>query len=232
MAALSSTAIVHPLFLCWVTIPLSIHPTIRSFLTWNNWVTPAAEGSPDYYNACGGNGGQASVPGNLAGYQVARTGKAYAGIIGYYNYNGSAVDAVGEALSTKLTASLLKDSAYCVTFYVSPVLSYFLPAVVLNEIGANLSDTLPDAPTGHNLTLPYHIVSDTSVHMIDTTRWYEIKDFMVAKGGEQFLTIGCFRRSAAPAITRLGGAGDAWTYDYIDDVSVTKITPHYSSRTS
>jgi gliding motility-associated-like protein len=195
----------------------------------DSWVTPAAEGTPDFYHACGG-GGPASIPRNLIGYQPARTGRAYAGIIGYYDYNGNAADAIGEALSTKLTDTLIRDSAYCVTFYVSPALSNFLPPAVLNEIGAHLSDTLLNAPAAHNLTLPYHIVSDTSVHMTDTARWYEVKDFMVAKGGERFLTIGRFRRSAAPAFTRLGAAGDVWTYSYIDDVSVVKITPQYTSR--
>jgi gliding motility-associated-like protein len=196
-------------------------PGYSSFPFVNDWVSPTLTGTPDYYRFCP-SFSFASVPSNSRGFQAAHSGISYAGIITYSIYPDINNQEAREFLSTRLSAPLKKDSAYCITFYVSPIFltSPYAPPAALNQIGANLSDTLPLSAV-NNLNVPFHIVSDTSLHMIDTSRWYEVQGVYIAHGGERWLTLGCFGTVVHPAITILGPAvPDIITYDFIDDVSV------------
>jgi len=198
-------------------------PTYSSFPFVQDWVRPLDLGTPDYFRNCS-SPGNASVPKNFAGYQPAHSGLAYAGLIGYYGFDPNPLRNLRELITTRLTEIMIKDSAYCVKFFVSPshIPSSTTKPVALNEIGAHFSDTMPHSSTAYSLNLPYHILNDTSKHLADTTAWYEVGGVYIASGGEQWMTIGCFNRSVFPATTP-PSAGSNYSYDYLDDVSVVQI---------
>ena len=200
-------------------------PSYTSFSYVQDWVRPLDLGTPDYFRGCS-TITDASVPKNFAGYQPAHSGVAYAGLIGFYGFDPNPSNSLRELITTKFITPMMKDSAYCVKFYVSPshIPSSTTKAVALNEIGAHFSDTMPYSPTGYYSSLPYHILNDTARHLTDTTAWYEIGGIYIAHGGEEFMTIGCFKRSNLPATTPPSTAKD-YSYDYLDDVSVVKTSP-------
>ena len=76
-------------------------------------------GSSDYYNECSV-GIDASIPVNTHGFQSPRTGRAYTGIIPYYNDTLQFEPSLyREYLSTQLTEPLVIDKLYCLKMYVS-----------------------------------------------------------------------------------------------------------------
>ncbi len=125
-----------------------------------------------------------------------------------------------------------KDSIYCVSFWLSPTAKASFPAniVAVNEVGANFSDTMPYSTTAYHLTLPYHVMNDTANHLDDTSQWYKIIGQYVAKGGEEWMTIGTFYNSVFPAYSVIPPAvynpnAGGWTgYFYLDDVSVYQLS--------
>ena len=208
-------------------------PGFTSFPTATGWVSPLVT-TPDYHNRCAGNP-VVSVPKNFVGYQQPHSGDAYAGLVIEY-YASSSGNVWREYLTTKFTKPMNKDSAYCVRFFVSATtasLAYppnIVDDMVVNDMGAHISDTMPHKSNKLGLNLPYHIINDTSRHLIDTGRWHEIQGIYIAKGGEQWITVGSFERSLLPAHTRLGppNAADLTSYMYVDDVSVLPAEVHDS----
>ncbi len=195
-----------------------------SFSTVKGWVRPTLTGTSDYMNACATQT-YTSTPKNFIGTLIPHSGSAYAGMImfqsgGYHEY-----------ISARLTKPLIRDSIYQVRMFAgtagggdySAGTGHIESMIAVNEIGLSFSDTLPYKSTFTlGLNLPYHLKSDTSVHMKDTTRWYEISGLYKARGGEAWITIGSFNRNPVPPYTVVNqGSGTGVTgYTYIDDVSV------------
>jgi gliding motility-associated-like protein len=193
-----------------------------SFTYVKSWARPT-DASPDYFNACSND--IVGVPINTFGYQPAHSGNGYAG---FYAYTGGTD--YREYICTKLSHPMQKDSLYCVSFFLSlaslpPAVFTGFDVVAVNEVGVNFSNTLTYSNTIIPLALAYHVVSDSSVHMTDTGRWYEVRGFYKAQGGEEWMTIGTFglRQPKFTYLTAPTGKIPICYY-YIDDVTVGPLT--------
>lgn len=179
-----------------------------------NWYNPTGY-SPDYYNACATDTTYGcSVPKNGFGYQTARTGVAYAGIILHIATDGR------EYIQVQLTDSLRFGKHYSVSFFVALADSC---NYATNNVGLLLS-TSP-VSSGSLLYLPYtpQIQNNNLTNPLTTPNtWVQISDTIIANGGERYVTIGNFNDDTSTDTTHLNN-GTNWTsfsYYYIDDVSI------------
>ena len=144
---------------------------------------PANTGTPDYYNQCATLVSNASVPQNGFGYQYAKTGVAYTGVLTY-----QAGFSPREYIEAKLLDSLQQGKKYCVSFYVSLAsgapIDAFHAVFSTDTIFGNLLTNLPNQPD----------ISNPSGNMIsDTAVWVLISGTYIASGGEKYITIGNFK---------------------------------------
>lgn len=180
----------------------------------------------DYFNACDTSGSHpAGVPDNWFGYQNARTGVAYAGIVTSYLNIGTNYR---EYLEIKLSDSLKQSKLYCITFYINRAEKYDLAA---DRIGAYFSrDSIIDT-TGAYEYLPFiPDMENASGNVIyDTINWTKISGTFLANGGEQFMTIGNFRDDFNTIRDTVTQGGTEGAYYYVDDVSVIELPPDSTS---
>jgi hypothetical protein len=152
----------------------------------------ATWGTSDYFNECADSAGLGAA--NFAGYQKARTGKAYAG---FFLYNWDILfrdENYREYVEVKLSEPLQKDQKYFVRFYVSfgdsgvhatsCVGAYLSSAKITNDTFYHSLNYLPQVenPKGNFLT--------------DGINWTAVSGSFTAKGGESYITIGNFRDSS------------------------------------
>lgn len=212
------------------SIPFS--PGYDFFPFLQEWTSPVKFATPDYFHICAAP--ELQVPANVHGSIWPKTGDAYAGIIAFENEGMSNLPPYDyrEYLQVKLLEPMQAGKQYCVKFFVSPgISSYFsYNYTAINEVGAHVSVTRPVELTQYTLPLTYHIRSDASVFMSDTTTWYSIQGIYTAIGGEEWLTLGCFQSSIQPTTIHLypqvaNVSLPSRAYLYIDDVTVYEITP-------
>lgn len=176
----------------------------------SNWQN-VEYGSADYYNAC--DTGLMGVPNTYFGYQYARTGVAFTGLIIYPpGYN--------EYIGTFLTTSLIPGVKYYVRFYTNHEPNFQIGYPDSTDVlGALITNGLPDttssmlSPTFQGvIPLIAQINNPDGLFLIDTLNWVEVSGSFIATGGENFITIGNFKDTS---LTHGHG------YFYIDDVVVT-----------
>ncbi len=172
--------------------------------------------SPDYFATCVSETSGYNVPNSGWGFQNARTGSAYAGLV------SAAISANSrEYIQTELTTPLIAGEQYLVTFYVSlsEICTY-----ASNNIGAYFSTT--PVSVAHSWVLPYTPqISNNPVTnpLTDTLGWTEVSGVFTALGGEQYMIIGNFNDDASTDTTNKPYLPSPWwtgSYHYIDDVSV------------
>lgn len=186
------------------------------------WINPTSY-SPDYFNACDtytpgyySN----SVPLNLEGFQAARTGNAYAGVITQYGNGPNA----REYIQSALTQSLLPGTSYFVSFYVSVGDSSPYSS---NNVGAFFSDTPISSSNNNNLPYSPQISNNPiSNPLTNKSNWTLVSGVFTATGGEKYITIGNFNDDASTNTFTFSGytaqqIASNYSYLYIDDVSVT-----------
>lgn len=215
----------------WSQVPYSNN--YSSFLTVSSWSNPMKGSDPDYYNVCAPAtpaGKSASVPTNAFGSQLPRTGDAYMGI-NIFATDATSPPYYSEYIYCKLTQPLQADTVYYVSFYVSATFAPSSEAHATDRIGAHFSDTIVyNDVDGSALTLSYHIRNDTGDLIDDTENWTKIRGRYTAKGGEEYMYIGCFHSENSPISFKQinppnsNSADDTLSYYYIDDVYVS-ITP-------
>ena len=176
------------------------------------WLNPTSS-TPDYCNAC--NTGIAGVPQNGAGYQMAKTGNAYAALIAL-QYNNISI----EYVQGELSDTLKKDSIYCVSFYVSLI---DLCNTAIAKMGAYFSDTVIYYPVTTPLNLIPQIESPAGQYLNDTINWMLVSGTYVAQGGEKYITIGNFHDIANSDSIYFGSGESALAFYYIDDVSIVQL---------
>lgn len=201
---------------------------VKRLATWNT----ATIGSPDYFNTCNTytcvNGlafhsglttgdflKTVNVPSNLFGYQQARTGNAYAGIIA-----GS--DNQKEFAEGSFSAPLKPNRRYLVSFWVSLANG---SNFALKHLGAYICRGNYYESTTQTITPLPHILSNDTI--TDTASWVLVQGVYVAQGNEDHIVLGHFGSVAADSFhvqnsTACYSSG-RWAYYYIDDVSVTEI---------
>jgi len=185
--------------------------------------------SSDLYNSCTSALNE-SVPGNDAGYQFAKTGNGYTGIIfleiSDTNYR--------EYIEGSLLSSLKANKKYCVEFYVSKAdrwSRYATDDIGLYFTNDSLLDNRPSPLPTRTIRLFPHIKNVSGNIITDTSNWVKISGEYIAHGGEKYFTIGNFSSfNNTNYILAANGVYD-YAYYFIDDISVTlcDTTPASSS---
>lgn len=183
---------------------------LNEVIFWTNCSIPLS----DYANACS-NPSNVGVPQNSAGYQFAKTGNAYLGVIALQDGDFY----IGYVQGT-LSDSLQKDSVYCINFFIS--LSEDSNSSI-SKIGAYLSDTSFFVATTANLSFIPQIESPAGQNLSDTVNWMLVSGMYVAQGGEKYITIGNFHSISEGNYTYFGNGESAYAGYYIDDVSVVQL---------
>ena len=170
--------------------------------------------SSDLFDTCS-HTGFVGAPTNLLGFQLARTGSAYTGIIVYADTSNER-----EYIEVALDSPLIANKKYCVEFYVS----LYYSATCISNFGAYFSlDSLLDTTysTAINYVAPQ--IENLSTNFLnDTLNWMLVSGCFTASGGERFMTIGNFELPPNTNVQYLGGG--TFSYYYIDDISVVDCT--------
>jgi gliding motility-associated-like protein len=188
-----------------------------------NWTMPTT-GTSDYFNACCSTSTnsivQFGVPQNYAGFQYARTGNAYVGLLYSESMNLLTDDHISysEYIQVKLKSKLKTGKSYQLKFYVSNNSNYFCS----NTIGAYLSPDEISLMSDTLFNISNHFQSDLSQFFCDSTKWFEQKYNFIASGNEQYLTIGVFTKLYDSKTIQGGIVQNNFSnqYLYIDDVSI------------
>ena len=142
--------------------------------------------SPDLYNPCNTHisGG---VPNNGVGYQEAKEGLNYIGLMSYaYNPFGGFYN-VREYAYSQLTETLLADSTYYVSFWMG---MHDEGMYAIKNFGAFISHAIPDTTNGQLIDTIAQIKNNVFVD--DTARWYKVEGEFIATGGEEYISLGNF----------------------------------------
>lgn len=192
----------------------------------NHWFTPTT-GSSDYFNSCSNyfdvltNSYLFSVPQNYKGYQEARSGNGYGG---YYAVIVPLNNDYHEYMSVKLTKALEKDKLYKLTYYVSLADSTFKegrPQQFVNHSGGFFSNSVININDYYRIDTPPQVFNEPLNYLNDSLGWQKIEGTFQAKGGEEYLTIGCFFKYEDISFNFLGQPNDyVEAYYYVDDVQL------------
>jgi hypothetical protein len=182
----------------------------------NHWVT--TKFTPDYFHSCNNNSpvntGWVGVPVNARGFQPARSGEAYAGIVSYYEAQAD----YREAFSAQLTQPLVAGETYLVGMWLVLMEDYARWAID-GGIGIYLSNG-PIDPTLYFTYTP-QIMNPPGNVLNDSLNWTLISGNYTAAGGENYITIGGFLRdSMLTFFDRGSGSGYNFTTYAIEDVFV------------
>ena len=208
----------NPSFEDTVRCPYSLAGLLLPSSACKYWYDPDSSTS-DYFNSCSQQINDCSIPNNLAGWQYARTGNAYAGFVTnnytlFVNYR--------EYIQTRLDSTLIENHKYCVEFYIS--LSN-ISNLATDNIGMYISNTIPAPPTAPDCYTNCIPQINTPHPITDTANWVLISGTYTALGGEQYITIGNFYTDAQTDTVRVANQnGGDGSYYYIDDVSIVDCT--------
>lgn len=183
--------------------------------------------SSDLFNYCSIDP-LSQVPFNGVGYQNAKSGVGYAGIV--FLYDSALLGNLNyrEYIEVKLNSKLKADGKYCLSFYVS-LANYVKYAT--SRIGAYFSrDSLIQRdPDFYKLFKPFNLIPQVENSygsiITDTANWVLIRGEFIAQGGEQFLTIGNFYDNPQTdylTVLPIWPVEKA-AYYYIDDVSLIEV---------
>lgn len=179
--------------------------------------------SGEYYNVCGRGG--YSIPLNSIGHQDAHSGAGMIGV-GFYSGVGGIPPYyyLRDYAQAKLIKNLTMGKRYCVTFYVSLA---EISDRGIKEISSYFDNGSIDTAKYCGLPQTRYTpqVTYSGLPITDTMNWTKVEGSFVAKGTEQFITLGNFKDNNTTTIdtipkTDINGAQG--TYYYIDDVSVVE----------
>ena len=191
------------------------------------WYQPT-RGSADYYNVCGSR--ECTIPKNKLGIQPAYNGEGYCGIY-------TSQDTYREYLQTQLKTPLVKDASYKLSFHVS--LSEYSTGAIATIGGLFTKERITDTIQGilmqkeikhitpsvmQSINTYYQPqVTNPRERILDNTQeWQLVEGIFIAKGGEEFLTIGNFSPSSQSNLVYPDSLSNLLpgAYYYIDDVSL------------
>ncbi len=196
------------------------------------WIRGSEHGSPDYFNSCASaNAPRVSTPENYFGNITPRTGKAYAGISSV-EHEGSHL----EYLQIRLSEPMIAGHNYYVSFWINlgVGLRNTTQIVGVDNIGIVFSDT-HSCPSDPARYFTQGIINPAGKHITDTTIWTPITGIYTARGDEEWLVIGAFRRtepSPFPVdslVSNVSTSGKV-AYYFIDDVSVVDLESQANSH--
>ena len=216
----SQNLIPNPSFENYTSCPTT-NGQISQAVPWIN-ATPSQS---DYFNQCNG-GVFYSVPYNYWGYQQARTGDGYAGLLVYHNWSQQ-WPSTREYIEVPLKSNLVANKCYKFEMYVSSATIY-----VTDDIGIYFSQGQVTGAGNTYDTLPLQpqIINSSGNILKDTSGWTLISGIYNASGGENYITIGNFRGDNTTTIEYLVSPNFVSTfppyiYYYIDDIYLEEIQP-------
>ncbi|MCC7332955.1 MAG: gliding motility-associated C-terminal domain-containing protein [Flavobacteriales bacterium] len=179
------------------------------------WQIPTLATS-DYFNIC--NTTVVGVPTNFMGYQVPKEGNAYAGFgleFGPPHWF--------EYIQTTLNSSLIEGNKYKFSFYVNlangsdyaleKIGAWFTPNVISSNNTLPLFSTLPQ-------------IENTTSFITDTVGWTKVEGEFIAKGGENYLTIGYYSDTNNIDTLRIKPFAPTvsfWIYYYVDGITLEEV---------
>ncbi|MBT8281952.1 MAG: OmpA family protein [Muriicola sp.] len=181
------------------------------------WNTPSL-GSTDYFHACSEAMG---TPKNFNGTQIADFGEGYAG---FYLY---APNDYREYMQAKLTASLMKDEVYELSFFVSLAeRSDF----AVNQFGVVFSEKPLSFEIKKEMS-KRHLYSNVDNEFTyqeigyshfanDKKKWMLVSTTYTAKGNEEYMTLGNFKNNARTRKFLIKKGAKQGAYYYVDMVSL------------
>jgi hypothetical protein len=213
----------NPSFEIYDTCPNGFSSPINNAAGWNVY-----KGTPDYYNSCSPDTNliSYSVPSNWLGFQYARTGNGYGGLITFYQLvqNGR------EYIGIELTQPLIIGTRYYGSFYISR--TYMNNAnrytISNNKMGMRLttSDYSLSSPEPTN---NYAQIYTDSI-ITDTLDWVRISGSFIADSSYRYLSIGNFFNDSLTSYVTVDSIA-AGAYYYIDDVYLSDLEDSSSSTT-
>ncbi|MBI2258362.1 MAG: T9SS type A sorting domain-containing protein [Flavobacteriia bacterium] len=191
----------------------------------DNWINGNGF-TPDYFNPCDTNvvNPRYGVPSNQYGYESARTGVAYAGIILSYLYCSGAGLSTREYIQVKLSDSLIAGEKYVFSMFLS-VADYNYYST--NNIGVYFSNSMNTSTTPYVLSYQPQLENNFAINPIaNKTGWTEFTDTVTAIGGEKYITIGNFRSDISIDTTNFidADSNSCFSMYYIDDVSLIALS--------
>ncbi len=172
--------------------------------------------STDYYNSCNNFiNGLFGVPSVAFGNQYAKTGNAYAGFIFWRPV------AYSEYLEVKLIQPLDSGKKYCIEFWVNN--SGFEWAI--DAIGLVFTDDSLITTGATPIIMTPSVENPAGNILADSTNWIAISGYYISKGGEQFITIGCFLDNVDINYQACTNINHPVAYYLVDDVSVVNCDP-------
>ena len=197
-----------------------------------HWFQPTG-GTPDILN---------SDKSHLLGFKTktARTGSGRMGIISGICKNGLVSwffyrDTYSEYVECKLNQPLVAGKLYCVRYYVALDRKSNFAS---NRFGFAITNDSVRYPKSHTVMFGYdpeaHINEANDHYITSDEGWVMICDTFIAKGGEQFLTLGSFAQDFPKRIHKVKKTEhtslrvnpfNKFAYYYIDDVSLMEVKP-------
>ena len=172
-------------------------------------------GTPDLFNSCTHTG--VNVPNNARGYQFAKTGNGYVGIVAY-----SCVTTEREYFYNVLTAPLVAGKKYKLKYYVN--LADRNSAYAINSLGAYFSRGPVQWNSIQNAPLTPQVTSDSNIFLADTAKWMLIEGDYLASGGERYITFGNFNTDQKTLKVQVNTPDLCGSYYFYDDVSLYEYT--------
>ena len=179
--------------------------------------------SADYLNECSLSFSN-SVPSNYFGYQYPHSGNGMASVYMYNDIDSNKYfHYLRDYLQGRLTTKLSAGKRYCVSFYVN---LEEISGYAIADIGAYLDNGSIDNTNFCGMPQTQYtpqVVNNNGI-ISDTANWTKIEGSFIAKGNEQFITIGNFkdRFTTTKATVPVNSLNNGITLAYylIDDVSV------------
>lgn len=181
------------------------------------WTTPTI-GSTDYFNACSTAMG---TPENFNGEQPANFGVGYTGLYFY------APDDYREYVQAELTNTLQKDKRYRISFYVSLAEN---SDFAVRDFGVLFSSTKLNIPIKKELSkMHLYKQKDNAYNFLeigydsfykDTDDWILVYTEFIAKGVENYMTIGNFKSNRQTRKFKTKRNANQGAYYYMDMVTL------------
>lgn len=166
-----------------------------------------------------------AVPDNFYGKEDPADGENYAGIV-MYSYRGRESRSY---LTVQLKSKMKQNELYCVKYKASLAER---SRYASNNLGALITTKRINQKGTGAITDPTAIVTDGNPVVSKTNGWWEFCKEYVAKGNEQYLTIGNFESDARTQNETREVSSEfergplIAAYYYIDDVEIRRIQPN------
>jgi hypothetical protein len=196
---------------------------------WQNTVTPNFVRGASYYNSCAGSNIYTGCPINAAFYQKPHYGNGMSGTTFYYDKTPPAPPPPSPYdnrlyIQGFLDKTLSVGKTYCVSFWVNLMEA---SGYAHNMIGAYLDDGSINSAVDSAGEAIYSVTPQIySISVLsDTLNWIKVEGSFIAKGNENYITIGNFATDAATTkvITNYWLTFESQSAYLIDDVSVIPI---------